>query len=210
MAKKLTRKTLDQLAESMIILCKEEQMDFIGGKMVIATQNGELSTTFDSNIIGSIISDYKTMEDDKEKVYWCVLDNNGGYKVHSSVGTINSSESYANGLSIQGSAVNKDTFKFLSQNTDVEWGMFEDNQQDESEEKVASQLFTSGRSHDIVPPGRKPGQSTYGGFDTMYHSHPTSGDASPSDLENANIFDDRGIKDQYIYDVQNDQYKLYH
>lgn len=42
MAKKLTRKTLDELAETMTILSKDEQMEVIGGKVVIIDKTGKI------------------------------------------------------------------------------------------------------------------------------------------------------------------------
>lgn len=210
MAKKLTRKTLDELAETMTILSKDEQMEVIGGKVVIIDKTGKISTTTDPTM-ASIISDYNSLESDSEKTYFCVLDDKNGVKMHSSIGTINSVERYGSddhGYTLEGSAINTSVLSFIAKHTNVEWGMLEDRKQKDGEEKVDSRLFTSCRSTEVVVYGAgakddKNNLVPYNGYDTFYHTHPYGVEPSDADKEVKGILEQQGIDKHYIIDKRN-------
>ncbi len=206
MKRKLTRQTLDELAQTMKCLTTDEQKNYVGGKVILVSKNGTMSSSHNADIAGTLISGYKDMEEDSENTYFCVMGLAGEEShIHKSTGTVTSVENYGesdSNYTLQGSAINIQTLEFLSKTTNVEWGMLEDAVQGEGESKVPSRLFTSGNSSSVDVYGMNRDENgkpiPYTGFDSIYHTHPQGSDPSEIDDGMAKKLKDYGVTKNYV------------
>lgn len=160
--KKISKESLAHLAEVMPQLSENEQRECVGGKVVIVDRNG--------NVLrgnSQIINGYTKLESDTENVYWYVMGKDGNiqssYKSAGSVSN-NNPNGAMNNMDFEGTGINKNVMAFLSENTNVEWGMAL--REDEATSGYYGRLNTS----------NDPGQVDvldYGtGYTEWYHSHP--------------------------------------
>lgn len=218
MAKKLTRKTLEELAKEMVVLTKEEQKQIVGGGegVIVVDTNGFLVT--DNGVLANM-PNYETMQNDPTTTYWAVYDPSGHKKSPFSTplatpGSVSSSATSRSDSStkitqIVGDAVSRDVLPYLAERTDVEWSMLLDTTGNKS-----GWLYTSGNSTTVTRPTIEEAK----GYNEHYHSHPhLKGDEqagpypSKNDVNIANdLGENAGVTKSGFYDAERNRFVIFH
>ena len=187
MAKKVGKLPLCKLEKQMQKLTEKDKLSIIGGKTIYMDQDGI--------IVGST-------EDHPGWTYINIVESVYGigynkFKVLNSWYT--QREINSNGglgfYSFTGNGVTNELFEFLTQNTNVEWGLHE------SDDKY-SVIETTHGSSSIYP-------GYYQGYQGFYHNHQYSSNPSKSDYQSKEIFAGYGYEYFGIYYEKDGKYYYY-
>ena len=209
--KKLTKKSLEELAQVMPVLSEMEMRECIGGDMIILNREGQILSTGDTEMYRGVIPDYDIKMNDEKNTHWVVISPSGDFVGScSSMGSLkrNGSEydsgvANINNLDLEGSAINKDVLKFLGNNTDVEWMMLE------NESGNYSRLMTDNKENGVSVDG-----GMLSGYTTVYHTHPDidGKDPLPSQVDRNSISDFQagGIQKCVVYSAKDKKWYVYY
>lgn len=180
--KKLVKSSLEELALEMPVLTELEQMAFIGGDKYIFDENGSLVNTIPMD------HDYFAVQnEDFEEVGSIAIE-----------GGIEKNKDWTTGSMFSGEGIGVDVFKFMADNTKVEWA-----------------LSTSGNSYGVLTTSERTNSVEHrgqAGFDSFYHSHPGWGDydkASEDDLRSAEDLKKLGYTNFQIYAPKREKFYSY-
>ena len=183
--KKLTKKSLEELAQVMPVLSEIEMRECIGGDVIHMLADG--------HIIGI------TQTDDAQDVVSVFNPDYSGSKVDIKV-PIGTTFYREEKDGVTGNFVfanmsgtfeeQKEFFESLSDMTNVEWGFAGNSEQ----ENAGGLIFTSHLENHLD------GSTAFiNGFNSLYHSHSGSGVASSTDEETRSNFEEYGYEDFQIY-----------
>lgn len=174
MKRKLRRADIDEIQKELPILSKEENKSIIGGgNLYIIDDQGNI--TYSSNT-----------PSDKTMIAVGSIDSGDIFYLPGDVSFYKAE----NGYRISGSGVSKKLFEFLSNNTHVEWAMYENST------NGYAFIDTSNQYHSVAV-------DNYSGYDTFYHNHEYNHLPSNKDLD----FSSSGYYDNYyIYHEYSNSY----
>lgn len=179
--KKNSSFNLEELAKVMPVLTEKEQSTFIGGDRYLFNRSGKLvGQEEDPNNYFTIVEYNKDKDEYIEKASMGI---NGEVEQNHQLGT---------GYMFEGSGMNVDVFKFMADNTTVEWGL-------STSGDSTGFLITSNDSTFVNTP-----LFDGGGYDKHYHSHPGYGTQgfSDDDKKAAVGFEKNGYRQHYLYTPQ--------
>ena len=203
--KKLTKSSLEELAQVMPVLSEKEQRMYMGssGDVMALDMNGNVIN--DTAMLREQIPDYDKQVADTKNTYWYVF--NGDQIVGNCVseGTVKFNEvpsGYANVRDMEGTAVNRDVLQMLGESTDIEWMMF---QNDSGYARLITEQRPDGVDYQIANDQN---------YNTVCHTHPelTGYNPRPSDEDRAStgLFMDMGIDKCMIYSDLTNSWIVYH
>lgn len=193
--KKLVKSSLEELALEMPVLTELEQMAFIGGDKYVFNDKGELIETEECDEDYFVVGFGDTAKELQLSGDLTLTQDNSG-------------------IGFEGSAMQKDVFEFLAQNTTVEWG-YSFNE----ENNTQGFLYTSNDETTIN------GLPYKDGYDSFVHNHGSNLTAeqrkdhtlvdcydhpSVTDKEDATISATKGYKNMYIYNAAKPDESMYH
>lgn len=212
--KKLTKSSLEELAQTMPVLSEMEQRMCIGGDLVIVDEKGSILDPALHPNMSKIISGIELKQNDNSQTHWYVVSSGGGKVLDNC--TVNGRVNSVSGMSLagndpvlEGSAVTTNVLKMLGDHTDVEWMMAE---------KASGNFGRLTTSKDPTRVYYDPNKlkENWGGFSDIYHTHPYQGrDAedtgvSQTDRENTGDFIEAGFQRCHVYDATKKEWKKYY
>lgn len=177
--KTITKKSLEELAKEMPVIEEFEMRQVIGGDKYVFNEMGALV---------NVIPDLNN--------YFTVLDENGKEKAEMALSDqfTRDTEDWPTGSMFVGRAITEDVFKFMADNTKVEWALSTNS---------GGGLLTTSEQMDRVAHPLDPDNNEYEKF---YHSHPDSldyNDISDEDKDDARSREAAGYEEFYIYHPDN-------
>lgn len=184
--KKLTKKSLEELAQVMPVLSEMEMRECVGGDIIHMLSNGGIMSI--------------TPTDDAQDI---VVVSNPNYCGPTNSIVVPAGTTFYKEVKEDGKSGNlvfanmsgnfeeqKSFFESLSDMTDVEWGFAGNSEK----ENAGGLIFTSHEENNLD------GTTAFKkGFNSLYHSHSGSGIASPTDDETKSNFEKYGYEDFQIY-----------
>lgn len=198
--KKLTKSSLEELAQTMPVLSEQEQSLYVGGDIYIMDQNGRIIDTQSSSTAHGLLiqgtgPDNSGVYTDLESGVMPVAKK---YDIEESGVVVGQGEE----LCFEGENVKLSLFEFLANNTKVEWGM----------------SYNKGEDGGYLDTRHQESSSTHRGsrdkYDSFVHNHAGGTGASPDDIvtfDEYNTPNEKGnsYENFSIYNEQTGEYEEY-
>ena len=209
--KKLTKKSLRELAVIMPQLSEVEQRDFVGGDVIVVDKDGHYlggdASQFKEKIAG-IGYDYEKVANDPTHTLWVIEKYSGRFdSCYLGDGSIknNKDSGSKDEFDFEGTGINRDALRFLGEHTNVEWMMYEDMSGEYG--RLQTSHLSDGFNGMI--------SSNMNGhtYTTAIHTHPDmeGKDPKPSKLDTSmtGAFIDAGFDKCMIYSAKTNSWVVY-
>lgn len=207
--KKLTKKSLKELAKVMPVLSEMEMREYVGGDIIYLNEDG----TFSGSVTSALNQVYIKGQSSPIEIPAGISFRQYSYEYQERGESGFMEDKIGNGLLFDFNdsgtfEEQKYFFEQVASRTTSEWGWAHNNPDGDKNQNTNGVIFTGGRDNAIDPNIMLEYGDKYG-YNTFYHSHPEGSEYGQSwkDENLKDQLEDRGYENVGFYDVDQRRYE---